>query len=160
VINRLDELVHQVQSDQTQRQLCKLDEGLAIRICNSNSDDEGQSSTGLNGQFVHFQLLVDCLIRMKSLTNDKDELIILCKQLYKGNASELNIVKEFEEKYTSDRSLWWYTRQSFVYRLLNKSLRVQNIELLYLFRFFIRDVEQELKNNRCSLPIQVYRFKS
>ena len=84
----------------------------------------------------------------------KMNLINFCKQQYKNNPNELNIIKEFENDYSSDRSLWWYTRQSFLYRLLNKALRVQNIDLLFLFRFFIRDIGQELENNKCSSPIR------
>ncbi len=75
----------------------------------------------------------------------------------KNNPTESNIVKEFECEYFPERSLWWYTRHSFVFRLLNKSLRTQNIELLYLFGFYIRDLEKELKINQCLSPIHVYR---
>jgi hypothetical protein len=48
-------------------------------------------------------------------------------------------------------------RQSFLYRLLNKALRVQNIDLLYLFRFFIRDLGEQLEKNKCTSSIRVYR---
>ena len=34
---------------------------------------------------------------------------------------------------------------------------MQNIDLLYLFRFFIRDLGQELENNKCASRIHVYR---
>ena len=78
---------------------------------------------------------------MKSTANDKNELISLCKQHYQGNSDESKIVKEFEREYSSDRTLWWYTRHSFLYRMLNKALRMQNIHLLFLFRFIIRDIE-------------------
>jgi tetratricopeptide (TPR) repeat protein len=154
---RLDDLIHQIKADQTQRQHHKTDEVFAISIFNSNIQGEEQSSTRLNGQFIHSQLLIDCLIRMESSSNERQELITLCKQQYKYNPTELEIVKEFERDYSPDRSLWWYTRQSFLYRLLNKALRVQNIDLLYLFRFFIRDLRKKLDNNKCSSPIHVYR---
>jgi hypothetical protein len=61
----LDDLIHQIQPDQTQPQVRRLDEALSIHICKSNDHDEGRSSTELNGQFIHSQLLMDCLIRMK-----------------------------------------------------------------------------------------------
>jgi tetratricopeptide (TPR) repeat protein len=157
VHTRLDDLIHQIKADQIQRQHHKIDEALAITIFNSNIPGEEQSSTGLNGQFIHSQLLIDCLIRMKSSSNEKQELITFCKQQYKDNPTELQIVKEFKRNYSPDRSLWWYTRQSFLYRLLNKALRVQNIDLLYLFRFFIRDLRKKLDKNKCSSPIHVYR---
>jgi hypothetical protein len=34
---------------------------------------------------------------------------------------------------------------------------VQNIDLLYLFRFFIRDLSEEIENKKCSSLIHVYR---
>ncbi len=156
---RLDELIHKIQADQNQRQQHRADETLAISIFKSSVHSQEQSSTGLNGQLIHSQLLIECLIRMKSSSslNERQELIAFCKQQYKNNPAELQIVKEFERNYSSDRSLWWYTRQSFLYRLLNKALRVQNIDLLYLFRFFIRDLGQELEKNKCSSPVHVYR---
>jgi tetratricopeptide (TPR) repeat protein len=66
------------------------------------------------------------------------------------------MIEEFEENYFPSRALWWYTRQSFVYRLLKKALQIQNIELLLLFRFFIRDIERQLEKTKCTSPIRVY----
>ncbi|UJR07333.1 hypothetical protein I4U23_011620 [Adineta vaga] len=59
-----------------------------------------------------------------------------------------------------ENSLWWYTRDSFVYRMLNKALRVQHTDMLFLFRFFIRDLAQQLKENQWLLPGSVYRGQS
>ncbi|CAF1340244.1 unnamed protein product [Adineta ricciae] len=157
VFTKLSELINQLKNDQIQRHHSKIDDSLLINIFNSSQSIEEQSTTDLNGQFLHFQLLVDCLIRMTSTPKDRDELIQLCSQLYKDNKFELKILKEFERSYTPERSLWWYTRHSFLHRLLNKALRVQNIDLLYLFRFFIRDIEQLLAKNKCKVPIRVFR---
>ena len=148
VVVRLDELIQQIQTDQTQRQHQKFDESLSINIFNSSVQGERQSSSGLNGQFVHSQLLIDCLIRMKISNDERKELISFCQQQYKTNPAELKIIKEFERDYTSNRSLWWYTRQSFIYRVLNKALRVQNINILYLFRFLIRDLGERIRKEQ------------
>jgi tetratricopeptide (TPR) repeat protein len=94
---------------------------------------------------------------MKSTLTDKNELINFCRIIYKNNFNELNIIKEFEENYLPNQALWWYTRESFLYRLLNKALRIKNIDLLFLFRFFIRDLENELKKSQCLSSIRVYR---
>jgi hypothetical protein len=37
------------------------------------------------------------------------------------------------------------------------ALRVQNIDLLFLLRFVIRDIGQQLEMNKCSKPIRDYR---
>lgn len=94
---------------------------------------------------------------MKSSAVEKNDLIALCKSQYEKNARELSIIHDFEQNYSADRAIWWYTRQSFVYRLLNKALRVQNIDLIYLFRFLIRDLHTQLLNYQCPTRIHVYR---
>jgi tetratricopeptide (TPR) repeat protein len=153
----LDKLIKKILSDQTQRKKNKIDEAFSISVFSTSAASEGQSTSGINGQFIHSQLLIDCLIRMQSNSSDKAELISLCKKLYERNSEELGIVEEFERDYSSRFALRWYTRQSFVYRLLNKALRVQDVNVLFLFRFFIRDIAQQLENNKCTSLVHVYR---
>ncbi|CAF1321851.1 unnamed protein product [Adineta ricciae] len=156
IIVQLDELITQIQSGQIRRVQNKVDEPISINIFNMNID-YGQSTGKLNGEFVHSQLLIDSLLRMKSSATDKNDLVSLCRKEYYDNNTQLGIVQEFEENYSSDRSLWWYTKETFLYRLLNKALRVQNIDLLFLFRFFIRDIERELNQHRCLTSLLLYR---
>lgn len=115
--------------DQNEWQYSKIDESLSINIYISSKDGEGQSTCDLNGEFLHLQILIDCLIRMKTSPKDVKELIYLCKN------------NNFKKMYSSEKALWWYTRQSFLYRLLNKALRIQDIDAFYLFRFLIHDIE-------------------
>ena len=154
MIIRLDDLINQIKPDQKSR--VKIEEPFSINIFNV-SDNPDQSTTGLNGHFIHSLLLIDVLIRMKSIETDKQQLIALCKNEYKNNNTQLDIVHEFEHEYSPEKALWWYTRESFLYRMLNKALRIQNIDLLFLFRFVIRDIYQQLKQNQCQSPVRVYR---
>ncbi|CAF0772384.1 unnamed protein product [Rotaria sordida] len=157
VIVRLDDLFDQIQSDRKQIKHHKIDEEIPICAFNSNILIEEHSSTELNGQFIHFQLLIDCLIRMKPSLNEKQEFISYLKEKFEKNSDNFKIVEEFERNYSSDQSITWYTRETFLYKMLNKALRVQDIKLLYLFRFFIRDLAQQLEKNKCSSIVRVYR---
>lgn len=123
----------------------------------STANIQEKSSTELNGHFIHSQLLIDTLLRMKPVSTDKNELITFCKEEYKNNTLMLSIIAEFEKDYTPERALWWYTRESFLYRMLNKALRTQDIDLLFLFRFFLRDLQKQLKLNQMASSIRVYR---
>ena len=154
VIVQLKDLIHVIKQDQKGR--VKIEEPLTINIFNVNNKKD-QSTTGLNGNFIHSLLLIDVLIRMKPIESDKKQLIQLCKKEYRTNNMELILVREFEKDYRSDKALWWYTRNSFLYRMLNKALRVQNIDLLFLFRFVIGDIYQQLKQYQQQSPICVYR---
>ncbi len=157
MIEQLNELVVQIQSDQKKQTHNEMNQSLAFSIFNANAAIHEQSTTGLNGQFLHSQLLIDCLIRMKPTTIDKNELISLCKVQYKRNKIELKNIHEFEQDYSADSALKWYTRPSFLYQVLNKALRIQNIDWLFLFRFFIRDLGRQLEQHRCLLPVRIYR---
>jgi tetratricopeptide (TPR) repeat protein len=133
-----------------------IDEPLSMSIYNTNVSSE-QTTSGLDGRFVHSQLLIDCLLRMQPTPTDKNEFISLCLKEYDGNETQLKTIHEFEEEYSSEKSIEWYTRDTFLYRSLNKSLRVQDIGLLFGFRFLIRDIEQQLQKYRCTSLTRLYR---
>jgi hypothetical protein len=54
-------------------------------------------------------------------------------------------VEEFERTYNSEQAIWWYTCDTFLYRILNKALRQHNIDLMFLFGFFVQDFYRKLK---------------
>jgi tetratricopeptide (TPR) repeat protein len=151
---RLDDLITCIKADHKKR--VKVDDPIVFNIFTVNRNPD-RSTTGLNGGFVHSLLVIDVLIRMKPVEKDKQELIELCEKQYKGNKTELNVVHEFQQNYSSNKALWWYTRESFLYKMLNKALRIQNIDVLFLFRFFIRDIHRALERNQCQSPVRVYR---
>jgi tetratricopeptide (TPR) repeat protein len=94
---------------------------------------------------------------MKPSETDKTDLISRCKDFCQDNKSELKIIREFRKQYSSKKALWWYTRDSFIYRMLNKALRTQDINMIFLFQFFIQDLHQQITKYQCQYPIRVYR---
>ena len=134
----------------------QLDQSLPISLLKGDNT-QGKSTSELNGKFLHSELSIDVLLRMKSHREDQKEFIEFCRKEYKHDPSELEIIDEFEKTYRSDRALWWYTRESFLYRLLNKALRQQNLDMLFRFAFFIRHIEEQLFKHEYSSPIRLYR---
>ncbi|CAF4060954.1 unnamed protein product, partial [Adineta steineri] len=154
VVVDLDELVSKITADHNFQK--KVEEPLSINIFTTNVG-AGKSTTEVNGQFVFSQILVDCLLQLKSTEIDKNELINLCVNEYEGNYTELNNLREFQQDYSSDKVLWWYTKESFFYKILNAALRTQNIHVIFLFRSFIYDIYRELQKYQSNHPLQVYR---
>lgn len=124
-------------------------------------DDIEKSSLDINGTFLHLQLLIELLLRLEVDSNDRTKFIKLCKEEYAGKTGVCRVIDEFEKNYTPDDAVRWYTRDTFVYQQLNKALRLQNINWLFYFRFFIRDIHQtlvRLQQQQDVLPItNVYR---
>ena len=131
-------------------------EPIAFNAFNENS------SLSVNGDFMHFQMLIDCLISEPSspefldnystLGKTKKEFIIACKEMYKNDARTLVKVKEFEDSYTPESALYWYTQDSFVYKLLNRAIRMNDTRLILIFRFFMIDIHKQLAE-QCHEPI-------
>ncbi len=157
VVTEFDQLIEEIKKDQKIRM--KIEEPLSIDVFNINHNNDDKSTTDLNGKFIYFQLLVDCIRRIKPNQNDKDELISLYKEEYSGNSIELRNICEFENNYSSEKALWWYTRESFFYKTLNKALRTQNIHMIYLLRSYINDIYYQLEKNQSNSQLKVYRFQ-
>jgi len=114
--------------------------------------------TGINGQFLNFQLLIDILLRMKPNKIYQKEFIKICNKEYKDNVEYSKVAKEFYTSYTPEKAVWWYTREDiFIYRILNRALRRENINLLASLHWFIKDICRQLSQYQCKQPIQVYR---
>lgn len=116
--------------------------------------------------FLYFQLFIDIILKITNENTDqiklKQDLINICQENYQGNENELNIIDEFNKNYKKEDAIWWYTRESCFYRLLNKSLRLQDFDILFSMRFFLTDLYYQLndeykKNLNSNLLIQVYR---
>ncbi|CAF0746651.1 unnamed protein product [Adineta steineri] len=151
---KMDELVLQIHKNHKNPR--KIEKPVWVNMFTTISDAE-KSTTGINGQFAFSQLLLDCLLRLKSNENDRHELISYCEKEYEGNQNELNHLDEFQSSYSSDNVLCWYTRESFFYKTLNAALRKQNIHMIYLYRSFIIDIQNQLEIHQCQCATRVYR---
>ncbi|CAM4827513.1 unnamed protein product [Rotaria magnacalcarata] len=79
------------------------------------------------------------------MTDDnREEMIAYCSVQFADNLFELKVIEEFEHEYNSSKAIWWYTRNTFLYKMVNKALRVQDIETLYKLRTFIRDLHSQI----------------
>ncbi|CAF1140624.1 unnamed protein product [Adineta steineri] len=94
--------------------------------------------------FMWFQLLIELLIRSSKDDVSKEDLIHECELFYKNNVVEQQKIGEFKSAYVADDAIRWYTKDSFLYRLLNKAFRTENFEIIYKFRFFIIDLQNQL----------------
>ncbi|CAF4979831.1 unnamed protein product, partial [Rotaria sp. Silwood1] len=133
-------LIDQISKDQIVRS--KIDDGASISIITSSS----QSLQVRNAIFLWFQLFIEVLLRMHHKSNDRKELLNICKLSYKDNVKEIKTIDEFENNYKAENAIWWYTRESCFYRMMNKALRVQDFDMLFALRFFITDIAKQIKS--------------
>ena len=97
--------------------------------------------------FMWLQLLVDVLQKMPIDQNANEEMLIACKEYCHGNEERLRILETFGESDPED-AIKWYTKESFLYRLLNEALRTEDTDTLHLFRRFIVHLCSQIKQKQ------------
>ena len=97
-----------------------------------------------SAEFLWFQLFRHVILRLPQNQQAKQQMISICRDYYRGNTEELELIDQFQREYRADEAIRWYSKKSFVYRLVNKALRAEDIEQLYTFRFFIGDLSDSL----------------
>ncbi|CAF3672713.1 unnamed protein product [Rotaria socialis] len=86
------------------------------------------------------------------------QFVAVCKQHCEGNRAQLAKLMKFEETYTPSQSLLWFTQEPFIFRVLNKALRFQHVDILYQYRFLIRDLATQLSTQKNDeMNFHVYR---
>jgi hypothetical protein len=97
-----------------------------------------------NAGFLRFQLLIDTILRLHHNEFARDEMLEMCKAKFASNPAELAKIDIFERSYVGKVAIPWYTKDCFLYRLLNESLRTESIDLIVKLRYFIYDLHNEL----------------
>ncbi|CAF5142928.1 unnamed protein product [Rotaria sp. Silwood1] len=73
-------------------------------------------------------------------------MLEVARAYYNSDQVEMKKIDEFARDYRSTKAIWWYTNDSFVYRLLNRAFRTQNIRVIFTFCFLMLDLYLQLTN--------------
>ena len=95
--------------------------------------------------FIWYQLLIEVIRQLGGMKCSKDDIIQVARTTYGNEQRENRTIDTFEKDYISAKAIYWYSLDSFVYRLLNRALRTENIDIVFKFRLFINDLHQEIK---------------
>ncbi|CAF1216691.1 unnamed protein product [Rotaria sp. Silwood1] len=97
------------------------------------------------GSFVFFQIFKLLLKNMPNTYEAKKTMIKVCRNYYRGNLTELKNIDDFDQTYKSVDAIPWFTKETFLYKFIYKTLRTQDIYLIYQLRFYIKDFSEQLE---------------
>ena len=106
-------------------------------------DQEENATRDLSKQasdFLWLQLLHDVILSLPRDQQAKKQMIGACRVYYHGNCKELALIDEFEQKYQSKEAIQWYLKCSFLRKMINKALRTEDTNQLYILRYFLGDL--------------------
>ncbi|CAF2761342.1 unnamed protein product [Rotaria sp. Silwood2] len=155
VTSRTEELIKLIRLEHEKYSDNKVKELLSIS-CFKNNNEQEDIINGFNGDFIYKKCLIDFLLKFKAKDNITDDFLYLCQEEYEDNQIELDKICLFEKDYSSDQALLWFTRNRFLRKILNKGFYNENINLLFFSRFFIHDLQQQIKQTQSSTSLDFY----
>ncbi|CAF1016422.1 unnamed protein product [Adineta ricciae] len=99
----------------------------------------------LDPSFMYIELLKEILLQMKFDQKSKDEFVNMCLIKEVEYETSHRIIDEFDHNYKPSLAIQWYTRDCFIYRMLNDSLRYQDTDVILTMGFFIRDLHRQIE---------------
>ncbi|CAF1027716.1 unnamed protein product [Adineta steineri] len=94
-------------------------------------------------------------------SENRKKMLNECKKHYRKDSAQRRKIEEFKYSYTAETAIQWYTRDSFIYRLVNKALRSLDMEQINIFRPYIKDLCKQLEHlhnqNQSDAPLTVFR---
>ncbi|CAF4703007.1 unnamed protein product, partial [Rotaria socialis] len=114
-----------------------------------NSDQIERSMRNLTQEsvtFMWYHIMIDILLRLEHNEDAKREMMDTCRKAYSSSTVCSSKVLEFEQTYKSKDAAAWYTKDTFVYRIVNWALRTQDPDTIYKFRYYICDLHTHLVN--------------
>lgn len=110
-----------------------------------HTDKTYENSHQLDQSFMYTQLLKEVLLEFEFSDQSINGLATHCRDLYRGNDLQLRRIDEFEREYSLKPPISWYTYRTFIYGVLNRSLRTQEIDTLIPMGVFIRDLHRNIE---------------
>ena len=139
----------------------------SIQISIVTADDTSTKDLEhIEPSFMYTQLLKEILLEIDDEENDRraiKELIVFTRHLYADNSSELKKIDQLEREYHEHSPIWWYTYECFLYPMLNRSLRLLDVESILKMGFFIRHLHRHIEQlhreqeSEHANPLIVYR---
>ena len=118
-------------------------------------------SNKLDSTFMYTMLLKEMLLDMEYRKEAKTEFANFCRLKIVEIKTTSHAIDEFERDYRLHSPVWWYTKDTFIYPMLNKALRTQDCETCIKMGFFVRELHEQLKQLHSiageATPLFVYR---
>ena len=102
-------------------------------------------------QMNHLHLYLKMIPNFKNRAQAKDDFLSVSKRIY-SRLGYMKDIEEFEQnynQYSKEQILRWYTRPSFLFKVINNCLRIATSDSIQYCRLLLKDIERAIKEQYC-----------
>jgi hypothetical protein len=118
---------------------------ISISFMATSGDVSKKNLDQLDPSFMYTQILKEILLAINFEPKHFTEFIDYCRDVFAENDGELKNIKQFEGKYRDETPIWWYTFECFLYPMLNRALRLMDVDSIIKMGFFISDLHRHIE---------------
>lgn len=138
---------------------------ISMSIMNTDDDLSKKNLDELDPSFMYTMIMKEIFLAINFEQQHIDEFIQHCRKALVDNASEMKNVEQLAVKYKEHTPIWWYTCECFLYPMLNRALRMMDVDVMIKLGFFISDLHRQIQelhrkqldNHDSNQHITVYR---
>jgi tetratricopeptide (TPR) repeat protein len=118
---------------------------IPISFVATDTDTSTKSLDQLDPTFMYTQILKEILLTIKFNQKHIKEFMEYCRDAFTDNKNELKNVDRLEQQYQNKTPIWWYTSDCFLYSMLNRAVRMTDVNILIKMGFFIKDLHDHIE---------------
>jgi tetratricopeptide (TPR) repeat protein len=117
---------------------------VSISFVKSSNEASTQNLDQLDQSFMYTQILKEILLTIDFEQKHIEEFLTYCREQFASNNTGLRNVDKLQKEYRRHKPIWWYTSDGFLYSMLNRALRVMEVDLIIKMGFFVRDLHNHI----------------
>jgi tetratricopeptide (TPR) repeat protein len=118
---------------------------ISISFVSTSGDTFKKNLDQLDPAFMYTQIMKEILLSIKFEQQHIKEFIDYCRAVFDGSQYQLKNVDKLERKYHDETPVWWYTSDCFLYSMLNRALRMMDVDIIIKMGFFIGDLHRHIE---------------
>ena len=118
---------------------------IAISTMSGGNDIVEKNGDRLDPSFIYTQIMKEIFLTTDFEQQHMDQFIQYCQEALADNDKQLKYVEQLAREYRAHTPIWWYTRNIFLYPMLNRALRVMDADLMIKLSFFIKDLHHQIE---------------
>ena len=118
---------------------------ISISFVATGGDATNKNLDRLDPMFMYSQIMKEILLTITFEPKHFQEFIDYCHDAFVENADELKNVNKLKRDYRNETPIWWYTYECFLYPMLNRALRMSDVDIIIKMGFFIGDLHRQIE---------------
>lgn len=139
VVSNTDVLLEQLSTNQ--KNLEDVEDSKALKIYSLNIQ---------TASYIWCNILFEILLSSEYLPSNSTfkELVAVLREYSANDEYGLKLISQFEETYQPEKAIDWLRSDTPLARFFNKALREQDINMLFMLRFFLVDIHKQLTEHQ------------